>query len=171
MVWSGESRHPPASASPGLGLEPVHVPWIFTQVLGINFRSLCWHSRHSIDRAIKPGSSIRTLKRVFHAVLKNAYKLAFMAIKLSFTGWMVQFLWACWEPHFSVSLLSAFCFPHKRAQQFWPDKPGFVLNELQVRRTLVCLLIQKPEESWSSLCMVRTVSTPVTLFPWYTLVS
>lgn len=57
-----ESRDPPVSASPGLGLEPVHLPWIFTQVLGINFRSLCLHSKHLIDRAIKPGSSIRTLK-------------------------------------------------------------------------------------------------------------
>lgn len=57
-----ESRDPPASASPGLGLEPVHLPWIFSQVLGINFRSLCLHSEHLIDRAIKPGSSIRTLK-------------------------------------------------------------------------------------------------------------
>lgn len=71
---------------------------------------VCKASTLVIESSTQP-LQLEAWKQIFHTVLKTAYKPTSIARKLSVTGWMVQFLWACWEPHFSVPWLSAFYSP------------------------------------------------------------
>lgn len=98
--WSGQwVQESSASASPVLGLEPSAslrtflLPCTFPQVPGKQYlRSLCLQGKDLIDWAIDPVSSTRTRKMSLpRSAQERLHKLTFMAMKLSFTGWILWF--------------------------------------------------------------------------------